>query len=107
MSAIRSFYSLQQIDSFSNQYDKLHPKLKKALEEEVPAEKTINDLSIFIEDNGLTKTELFYRIDLSGNGTIDKAELCEGLKSLGIGMGMVGKVLAVFDRDASGEIGLE
>lgn len=75
MSAIRSFYSLQQIDNFSSQYEKLHPKLKKALEEEVPAEKTINELSIFIEDNGLTKTEVFHRIDLSRNGTLDKAEL--------------------------------
>jgi Ca2+-binding EF-hand superfamily protein len=76
-------------------------------EEEVPAEKTINQLSIFIEDNGLTKAELFHRIDVNHNGLIDKGELFEGLKGLGIGVGLVGKVLAVFDRDASGEIALE
>lgn len=50
---------------------------------------------------------MFHRIDLSRNGTIDKTELFEGLKSMGVSVGLIGKVLAVFDRDASGEIALE
>lgn len=74
ISAIRSFYSLQQIDKFSGEYDKMHPKLKKALaEEEIPTEKVINQLSIYIEDNGLTKTEVFHLIDINHNGLVDKA----------------------------------
>ena len=82
--------------------------MKKALaEEEFPTDKTINQLSIYIEDNGLTKKEVFYRIDVNHNGLIDKEELYEGLKGLGISLGLIGRVLAVFDRDASGEIGLE
>ena len=82
--------------------------MKKTLaEDDFPADKTINQLSIYIEDNGLTKKELFYRIDLNQNGLIDKEELFEGLKTLGISVGFIGKVLTVFDRDASGEIGVD
>jgi hypothetical protein len=31
VSSIRSFYSIQQINKFSTEYEKLHPALKKAL----------------------------------------------------------------------------
>jgi Ca2+-binding EF-hand superfamily protein len=50
---------------------------------------------------------VFHRIDINHNGLIDKTELLDGLKNLGIKIGFIGKVLAVFDRDVSGEIGLD
>lgn len=60
-----------------------------------------------IEDNGLTKTEVFHRIDINNNGLVDKEELLDGLKSMGVRVGLVAKVLTVFDRDASGEVSLD
>jgi len=103
VSAIRSFYSIQQIDKYSTEYDKLHPELKRAISnDEIPAEKIINQLSIAIEDSGLTKAETFNRIDINHNGLMDKQELHDGLKSMGINIGLIAKVLTVFDRDASG-----
>jgi len=33
---------------------------------------------------------------------MDKQELHDGLKSMGINIGLIAKVLTVFDRDASG-----
>lgn len=74
ISSIRSFYSIQQINKFSTEYEKLHPALKKALtEEEVPAEQIIRDLSNAIEDSGHTKAEIFHKIDINHNGLIDKS----------------------------------
>jgi Ca2+-binding EF-hand superfamily protein len=103
VSALRSFYSIQQINNFGTEYEKLHPAMKKALsEEEIPAEKIISELSNVIEDSGHTKTEIFHRIDINHNGLIDKVELLDGLKGLGVHVGLIAKVLTVFDRDASG-----
>lgn len=77
------------------------------IEQDVPAEKIINQLSIAIEDSGLTKAEVFQRIDINHNGLVDKEELVEGLKHLGINVGLIAKVLTVFDRDASGQVSLD
>jgi hypothetical protein len=33
--------------------------------------------------------------------------LVDGLKNLGLKIGFIGKVLTVFDRDASGEVGID
>ncbi len=86
----------------------MHPQLKRALnEEEIPAEKIIEQLSNAIEDQGLTKTDVFHRIDINHNGLVDKEELLDGLKNMGINIGLIAKVLVVFDRDASGEISLD
>ena len=50
----------------------------------------------------MTKTETFNRIDINKNGLVDKEELTDGLKEIGISIGLIAKVLTVFDRDASG-----
>ena len=64
---------MNNINIFNKQYDDAHPKLKKALEEGIPAEKILNQLAITIEDQGLNKKELFHRIDINHNGFIDKS----------------------------------
>jgi Ca2+-binding EF-hand superfamily protein len=64
-------------------------------------------LSNAIEDSGHTKTEIFHKIDINHNGLIDKSELLDGLKNMGLHVGLIGKVLTVFDRDASGEVSLD
>ena len=65
---------MNNINIFNKQYEDAHPKLRKLLaEEEIPAEKILNQLSIKIEDQGLNKTELFHRIDINHNGLVDKA----------------------------------
>ena len=55
----------------------------------------------------MTKTETFHKIDINGNGLVDKSQLSDGLKEMGIAIGLIAKVLTVFDRDASGEITLD
>lgn len=67
----------------------------------------MKELADKIEDSGMSKTEVFNCIDLNGNGSVDKEELLDGLKGLGMQVGFVGRVLSVFDRDGSGEIVLE
>lgn len=55
----------------------------------------------------MTKTDVFHRIDINHNGLVDKEELLDGLKHMGIKIGLIAKVLTVFDRDASGEVSLD
>ena len=57
-----------------------------------------------IEDSGMSKAETFSKIDINHNGLVDKEELSDGLKGMGLEIGLIAKVLTVFDRDASGEI---
>ena len=52
----------------------------------------------------MTKKEIFDFMDINKNGTIDKEELVDGLKGVGMNVAFIGKVVTVFDRDESGEI---
>lgn len=55
----------------------------------------------------MKNTEAFNFIDVNGSGDIDDQELFEGLKSLGLDIGLVGNILSLFDRNDSKKIDLE
>ncbi len=46
-------------------------------------------------------------MDLNGNGLLDRNQLVEGLKSMGIHVGIIGNLLILFDRDTSGQIDIK
>lgn len=55
----------------------------------------------------MTKKQAYHSIDFNHEGGIDQQELLLGLKSLGIDIGLIGNVLAVFDADNTKSISLE
>jgi Ca2+-binding EF-hand superfamily protein len=55
----------------------------------------------------MTKKQVFEFIDINKNGTLDKEELVDGLKKLGFNVVFVGRVVAVFDRDSSGDVAMD
>ena len=67
----------------------------------------MKELSIKIQDSGMTKKDTFNFLDFNKNGDISKEEMCEGLKRMGLNIRFIGRVMSVFDRDSSGEVSLE
>ena len=55
----------------------------------------------------MSKKEAFDFIDFDKNGDVTKEEMVDGLKSLGLHVGFIGRVMSVFDRDSSEGITLE
>ena len=67
----------------------------------------MKELSIKIEDSGMTKKEVFHFIDYDKSGEVSKEEMVDGLKTMGMHVGFIGRVMSVFDRDSSGNISFE
>lgn len=55
----------------------------------------------------MKKKEAFNFIDFNKSGDIDDKELLAGLEALGINIGLIGNVLAVFDADNTKKIELD
>jgi hypothetical protein len=43
----------------------------------------------------MKKKQVFHYIDFNKSGDVDKREIIEGLKSLGVGVGLIGRFLCV------------